>query len=176
MRKHAALFFVVLSAALNISFVAVWLAHAAASRNESAKPAVKSQQETNVWCPLHRELEVDRQQWKEIEPRLKEFQASVSELCQRVDQLRSDVINMVASKEPDLETIHARQEEILATKREIQRLVISHLLAEKEVLAPDQQEQLFEMLRNRTGGAGPPMSARPSGGGLGRVLGSDAGR
>ena len=176
MRKNALFFLVVLSVGLNISFVAVWLAHAAASRHELAKPSVQPQQETSVWCPLHRQLDVDQQQWQDIEPRLKEFQASVSELSRRVDQLRSDVINMVASEEPELETIHARQEEILATKREIQRLVISHLLAEKEVLAPDQQKQLFELLRNRTGCAGPPMSEQSSGGGLGRVLGSDAGR
>ena len=176
MRKNALFFLVVLSAALNISFVAVWLAHAAASRHEFAKSRVAPQQETSVWCPLHRQLDVDQQQWQEIEPRLKEFQASVSELSQRVDQLRSDVIDLVAGEEPKLETIHARQEEILATKREIQRLVISHLLAEKEVLAPDQLKQLFEMLRNRTGCASPPMSAHSSEGGLGRVLGDGAGR
>ncbi len=97
MWKSAKLFLVVLSVALNIAFVAVWLAHAARSRHEPARVGVEPDQTTGVWCPLHRELGVNRRQWQEIEPRLKEFQASAGELCQRVGQLRSEVIRLIAS-------------------------------------------------------------------------------
>ena len=162
MWKSAKLFLVVLSVALNIAFVAVWLAHAARSRHEPARVGVEPEQATSVWCPLHRELGVNRRQWQEIEPRLKEFQASVGELCQRVGQLRSEVIRLIASKEPDLAAIRVKQDEILASKRKIQQLVVSHLLIEKETLTVDQQKQLFEMLRNRAGCPGPPMSGRSS--------------
>ena len=81
MWKSAKFFLVVLSVTLNIAFVAVWLAHAARCRHESAKAGVEPEQATMVWCPLHRELGVDRQQWQEIEPRLKEFQASAEANC-----------------------------------------------------------------------------------------------
>lgn len=170
MWKSAKLFLVVLSVTLNIAFVAVWLAHAARCRHESVRAGVEPEQETRVWCPLHRELGVDRQQWEEIEPRLREFQASAGELCQRIGQLRSEVIELIASEEPDLAGIRSKQDEMLASKRKIQQLVVSHLLTEKEILTVDQQKHLFEMLRNRTGCSGPPMSGRSSGGAIGSVL------
>ncbi len=162
MWRSARVFLVVLSVALNIAFVAVWLVHAARSRHESASAGVEPGLEESVWCPLHRELGVDRQQWQEIEPRLKEFQASAGDLCRRIGQLRSEVIELITSEEPDLAAIRAKQDEILASKRKIQQLVVSHLLAEKGTLTVDQQKQLFEMLRNRTGCPGPPMSGRSS--------------
>lgn len=162
MWKSARLFVVVLSVTLNTAFVAVWLAHAAGSRDEPAGAGVEFDQAAGVWCPLHRELGVDARQWQEIEPRLKEFQARAGELSQRVDQLRSEVIELVASEDPDLADIRAKQDEILASKRKIQQLVVSYLLTEKETLTVDQQKRLFEMLRNRTGCSGPPMSGRSS--------------
>jgi Spy/CpxP family protein refolding chaperone len=165
MRRSSGLFFVVLSVALNIAFVAAWLAHAARPHLEFPPAAVQLEKETGIWCPLHRELGVDRQQWQEIEPRLKEFQAAADELCQRIGQLRSELIDFVATEEPDLATIHAKQDKILATKRQMQQLVVAHLLAEKAILDPDQQEHLFRILRNRTGRNGPPLSGRPTGGG-----------
>ena len=170
MWKSAKLFLVVLSVALNIAFAAVWLVYAAGCRHESTRAGVAPEQETGVWCPLHRELGVDRQQWQEIEPRLKEFQASAGELWRYIGKLRSEVIELIASEEPDLATIRAKQDEILANKRKMQQLVVSHLLTEKETLTADQQKQLFEMLRNRTGCPGPPMSGRSSAGGIGSVL------
>jgi len=93
---------------------------------------------------------------------LKEFQASAGVLRRHVAQLRSDVIELIASEEPDLAAIRARQDEILASKRKIQQLVVNHLLTEKETLIVDQQKQLFEMLSNRTGCSGPLMSGRSS--------------
>jgi len=170
MWRSAKLFLVVLSVALNIAFVAVWLAHAAGCRHESARAGVEPEQVTGVWCPLHRELGVDRRQWQEIEPRLKEFQASAGELCQRIGQLRSEVIGLIASEEPDLAAIRAKQDEILASKRKIQQLAVSHLLTEKETLTVDQQEQLFGMLRNRAGSCSLPMLGRSSGGSIESVL------
>ena len=166
MWKRAKFFLVVLSMALNMAFVAVWLAHAASGRHKSPAPDAEPALETGVWCPLHRELAVDGQQWQEIEPRLKEFQASAGELCERIGQLRSEVIESIASEEPDSAAIRAKQDEILASKRKVQQLVVSYLLTEKETLTVDQQKQLFAMLRNRTGCSGPPMSGRSSGGGV----------
>jgi len=162
MSNRTRVFFIVLSVAFNVAFVAMWFAHAGSSRlgSEVSQPGPEIAAE--VWCPLHRELGTSEDQWREIEPLLKEFQASVGEFRRHVDKLRSGVIDLVAAEDPDLEAVRARQEEILATKRNIQRLVIEYLLAEKEVLTPEQQDRLFEMLRNRTGCSGPPMSGRPS--------------
>jgi len=165
MWRRATFYLLLASLGLNLAFVGVWVARA-----WPARAANQPQSEPAVWCPLHRALGVTPQQWAEIEPRLREFQAAVGDLCSQTDVMRSEVIDLIAAEEPDLDAIRAKQDEILATKRKIQQLVVEHLLAEREVLTPEQQQQLFTMLRNRTGcPAGPPMSGRPRGG-LGRVL------
>jgi len=165
MWKKATFYLVLASLGLNLAFVGVWVAHA-----WPAHAANQPQPEPEVWCPLHRALEVTPQQWAEIEPRLQEFQASVGALCSQTDVMRSEVIDLIAAEQPDLAAIRAKQDEILATKQQIQRLVVEHLLAEREVLTLEQQQQLFAMLRHRTGcAADPPMSGRPRGG-LGRIL------
>jgi Spy/CpxP family protein refolding chaperone len=169
MWKTAKPYLIVASATLNVAFVAMWIAHAAPS---GALPEDDGHggPEPVVWCPLHRELGVTQEQWSEIEPRLRAFQADAGEIRQQIDAIRMEVIDLIAAEEPDLDAIFAKQDEILATKRQMQRLVVEHLLAEKRVLTPEQQRQLFAMLRDRSGcPADPPMSGRP-GRGLGRTF------
>lgn len=165
MWRGVTFYLVLASLGLNLAFLSVWIAHA------WPKLAMgQPQPETAVWCPLHRTLQVTPRQWAQIEPQLGQFQTAVGALCSRSDAMRSEVIDLIAADEPDLDAIEAKQEEILATKRQIQRLVVEHLLAEKELLTPQQQQHLFSMLRNRTGcAADPPMSGQPHRG-LGRVL------
>jgi len=169
MWKKAGLYAALASVALNVAFVAMWIAHAAPLQDRSGGIGQRAA-ERSVWCPLHRQLQVTGAQWRQIEPRLRDFQTAVGELCRQVDRLRSEVIDLVAAEEPDVEAIRAKQDEILATKRQIQRRVVDHLLAEKEILTPEQQERLFGMLRDRTGCIADPPMSNPPRGGLGRVL------
>ena len=164
-------YFLVASLALNAAFITMWIAHAAPSQVPSEQPdgpAARSE----VWCPLHRELGVRQEQWTQIEPRLRAFQANVGDLRERVVPIRSEVIEMLAAEQPDIAAIRAKQDEILATKRAIQGLVVDHLLAEKEILTRDQQSRLFEMLQEHVGrcGTGPPMSGKVTGRGMGQLL------
>jgi Spy/CpxP family protein refolding chaperone len=169
MWKKTRLYLIVTSVALNVAFVATWISHATASH---AHPEEAGRQETEhtIWCPLHRELGVTGEQWAQIEPRLREFQAAVRELCQEVNGKRLEVIDLIAAEEPEPEAIRARQDEILATKRSIQDLVANHLLAKKRILTPEQQQRLFEMLRDRTCCAGGPPLAGPLNGALRPVI------
>jgi Spy/CpxP family protein refolding chaperone len=163
MWKTAKPYLIIASVALNVAFVAMWIAYAAPSQARPEEVGQRAMQHT-IWCPLHRELGVTEEQWAQIEPRLRDFQAAVGELCQKVNARRSAVIDLIAAEEPDRATIRAKQDEILATKRNIQDLVADHLVAEKEILTPKQQQRLFEMLRNRTHcEAGPPMAGRGKG-------------
>lgn len=149
-------FVVVASAALNVAFVAIWLVHAAVPGGLTPKPAERE----GVWCPLHRQLDVTDEQWTVIEPRLIAFQESVGRLREQVDVMRAEVIDLLAAETPDLDAIHARQEDILAVRRAIQAKMVEHLMAERETLTPAQQVRFFEILRERSacGAAGPPMS------------------
>jgi len=159
---------IVTSLALNFAFGAVWLVHTARA---SVRDAETTTTESAVWCPLHRELGVTDSQWKRIEPRLTAFQDSAEKLAEEVQALRSEVIDLIASDEPDRNAIRAKQDQVLATKAKIQALVVDHLLAEKQDLTADQQTRLFKMLRERTGcPADPPMSGQGIGRGMGQTL------
>ena len=151
-------YLIIASLSLNLAFVGMWLAHASPIGTSSRVAGPVAQQQ-EIWCPLHRELRVTGAQWTKIEPGLREFQAAVGRLWQKTDAKREEVIELIAADNPDLDKILAKQAEVLATKQQIQRLVVEHLLAEKEVLTPEQQRQLFTMLRDRTSCAtGPPLS------------------
>jgi Spy/CpxP family protein refolding chaperone len=107
-----------------------------------------------MWCPLHRKLGATDQQWQQIEPKLAEFRKSAQGVCQDVARKRGEMIDLIASAQPDRQAIADKQEEILAGQRKMQQLVIEHLLAEKQVLTPEQQVKLFDLLRTRSGCAG----------------------
>ena len=163
MRRKVVLLLIALSVALNVAFVTVWALHALPPlmrRGESAGTG-------GIWCPLHRRLAATEAQWREIEPRLVEFQKAARDVCEEVNQSRSELIGLIAGDEPDMEAILAKQEEILAGQRRMQQLVIDYLLADKRTLTPEQQRQLFDMLRQRAecAGHGPiagPMRGIPS--------------
>jgi Spy/CpxP family protein refolding chaperone len=164
MWKKTRLYLIVASVALNMAFVATWIARGAVTRFDRLDTA------HTIWCPLHRELGVTIDQWSRIEPRLQGFQAAVRELCQETTRTRAEVISLISAEQPDRRIIRAKQDEILATKRRIQQLVVEHLLAEKEDLTAEQQEKLFAMLLFHTKCAdGPPLSGR-SDNGLAPVL------
>ncbi len=163
MRRKAVLLLIALSLALNVAFVAVWAFHALPAMMRHREAAAAG----GVWCPLHRKLAATEDQWREIEPRLIEFQKASREICAKVSESRTELIDLLAGADPDSEAIRAKQEEILAGQRRMQLLVIDYLLAEKRTLTPDQQRQLFNMLQQRAkcAGHGPiagPMRGGPS--------------
>jgi Spy/CpxP family protein refolding chaperone len=163
MWKRTKWYLIVVSVALNVAFVAMWIAHGATRGGIPHEADPQATQHT-IWCPLHRELGVTDGQWQQIEPRLREFQAAVGDLRHEVDARRLEVIDLVAAEEPDGESIRAKQDEILATKRKIQDLVAEHLVAEKQVLTPSQQQRLFGLLRERACcGDGPHLAGPPRG-------------
>lgn len=163
MRRKVALLLITLSVALNVAFVTVWALHALPPMMRWGEPTAPE----GIWCPLHRRLAATEAQWREIEPRLVEFQKAARNVCEEVNQSRSELIGLIADDEPDMEAIQARREDLLAGQRRMQQLVIDYLLADKRTLTPEQQRQLFDMLRQRAGCAGHGPIAGPMRGGSG---------
>ena len=152
MWKKVAPLLIVLSVALNVAFVGIWAVRAVGSY-WSMEPEA---QDTAVWCPLHRRLNVTEKQWRQIEPRLKAFRQKSQSLRRQISGMRGEMIDLIAANdEPDREAIAAKQEQIRAGRQGMQQLVIEHLLAEKEVLTAEQQNELFDLLRQRSTCAGP---------------------
>lgn len=152
MWKKIAPLVVVFSVALNIAFIGTWVARAARIQRET-KEAYSGQ----VWCPLHRRLGVSPEQWRRIEPQLDAFRRESQAVSAEMNRLRGELIDLIAGEQPDREAIEAKQEEIRARQRRMQKLVIEHLLTEKETLTAEQQRELFDMIRQRSGCQGPAL-------------------
>jgi len=153
MWKKIAPLLVILSVALNLAFIGVWGAHVIREHGHHGT-WFTDRHSDGIWCPLHRKLGADQEQWKQIEPILSEFRKSSQAVCQDVGRKRGELIDLIAATQPDRQAIAAKQEEILAGQRKMQALVIELLLAEKQVLSPQQQKELFDLLRQRSGCAG----------------------
>jgi Spy/CpxP family protein refolding chaperone len=152
-RKNAILL-MVLSVALNVGFAGIWAARTVAG-HWSAREGRHKDYDGAVWCPLYRSLDVTDEQWRQLEPRLVEFHRASRALCQEIQRMRLELVDLIASAETDRSAIAAKQEEIRAGQRRMQELVIEQLLAEKEILTAEQQKELFDRIRRYSGRMGP---------------------
>jgi len=151
---------IILSVSLNIAFIGSWAVQAAKERSASPEPCGQTRGDSS--CPLHRSLNVTDEQWEKLEPRLAQFRSESEILCQDIQRLRGQLIDLIASPQPDSEAIAAKQGEILAGQRNMQERVIAHLLAEKQTLTEGQQTKLFDMIREKTGCTGRNTMVCPS--------------
>lgn len=150
----AVIVILVFSIALNTAFGTIWAVRRLPAHLGCIERKGDSNAKSCVSCPLHRQLGTSEKQWQEIEPRLMEFKSSAQDVCQKTNQLRKELIDLVAAPQTDLVVIRAKQDEILTSQRRMQELVISHLLAEKELLTPQQQKTLFDIIRKQSDCAG----------------------
>ncbi len=166
-KRNLLLLLVALSVALNVAFLGVWLMHVVRGGHERRSTPATEKGTGEIWCPLHRKLGVSAEQWATIEPRLREFRAAARGMREQVNEHRRELIGLLAIDEPDLAAIRAKQAEIQAGQRRMQKLVVDYLLAEKDVLTAEQQRELFSMMRRRAECAGRPalfQGRRPDGG------------
>jgi hypothetical protein len=151
---------VILSVSLNVAIFTTWLWQSRSAwtggwpwHSEGANTGGVNTKGVNtnagIWCPLHRQLGVSKERWRRIEPRLIRFRAKAQGLRQKMDALRMNMVDLLASPQVDQEAVEAKREEIHAAHAMMQKLVIEHLIAEKELLTPRQQKMLFDMIRTR---------------------------
>ena len=158
MWKKAASLLIVLSVALNVAFMGAWAVRFLRAKWAVGDPSGHSE----VQCPLHQRLGTDREQWQRIEPVVTALRNESQAVCREVTRVRRELLDLLAAPEPDMQKIAAKQEEILAGQRRMQELVIRHILAEKQLLTPEQSRELFDLLRQRSDCAGHgPMMGMP---------------
>jgi Spy/CpxP family protein refolding chaperone len=132
---------VILSVALNSAFVAAWVAQ--------ALPSKKCDKTSD--CELFRKLGVTDAQLEQIRPRLEKFRDESKSRCQQINRLRRELIDLIASENPDRDLIRAKQMEILDGQQKMQELVVDQLLTEKSVLSEEQLKAFFDLIRSRCG-------------------------
>ena len=150
MWKKVAPLLIVLSVALNVAFISVWAVRAA-----RAHWPTDAAGDSEMWCPLHRRLNVTDEQWRRMEPRIAEFRTRTQTICAEMNRLRTELIDLIASDNPDRQAIAAKQGKIRAGQERMQQLVVEHLLAQKNVLTAEQQKELFDLIRQRSACHGP---------------------
>jgi len=150
MSKRIFVFILIASLALNAAFIASWagyrMSRGFADDRGKVLPTVEKHE---IWCPLHRSLNVSKEQWQQLEPHLLEFRKKSQGICEQVNQKRSEMIDILSSADPDRQAITDKQKEIQAAQQKMQQLVIEHLLFEKSVLNSRQQEEFFQLFRRK---------------------------
>jgi Spy/CpxP family protein refolding chaperone len=174
-----------LSLALNIPFIVMW----AASMVESADaapaevalptpaprtmapgsatprthiPRSYNQSMTEGSRSVYRDVGVTEEQWHEIEPRLAEFRAAMFRLGREMKRQRDELVDLFAAPELDYEAAQAKQEEILGAQSRMSELVYENMLADHEILTPQQQGVFFKKLRDYCGRSGSALPGRPT--------------
>ena len=134
-----------LSLGLNLAFIIVWLFQTpSAPKDRAAFPS--SETDDAMLSTLHREIGVTEEQWQKIEPLVLDFREKASLQRQRTSAHRGQLMNLLTMPEVDEAAIRETQEEILAGQRQMQDLVIHHLLKEKEFLTPEQGKMLMQSI------------------------------
>lgn len=171
---------VILSVSLNVAILGTWLWQSRlACPGGSPWSAKEINTDAGIWCPLHRQLGISKEQWRRIEPRLAGFRARAQGLRKKMEALRLNMIDLIAAPQVDQKAVDAKREEIHAAQAMMQKLVIGHLIAEKEFLTPGQQKMLFDMIRSRClcSEQGPLLGTWPgSSEGLGQLLRESPGK
>ena len=121
-------------------------------------------------APMQREivtLNLSADQGQQRQSRLLSFGTSADDVRRQIGQRRREIIDLLATREPNFAALKAKQEEILASRRKMQALVVEQIIGEKAVLTAEQHQRLFEMLRNQSGCGGPILvSSRVHDGGI----------
>ena len=160
------------SIALNVAMLSTWAVHAI-SAHLSGRPSAGQSRRPEIWCPMHRELGVTKEQWKKIEPQMLQFHRQIREQRRKLKKLREEMFELLRAEQPDRDKMEAQQERILQALRGMQDIVLEHLLAEKRLLTDAQQSRLFKMIERRMQPPGPsgPMINPGRGDGSGAVRG-----
>jgi Spy/CpxP family protein refolding chaperone len=74
------------------------------------------------------------------------FQRECRGIRTRMRERRRDLFRLLAAPETDDATIAARMGEIAGLQAALQQRMVRHLLAVREILTPEQQRKLFDLL------------------------------
>lgn len=141
---------VTLSIAFNVAFLAMWGFHLYGTRVTAERQVPSAGQACAIWSPLHQRLGITTQQWAVIEPPFTRFQQASQHECREIQRLQSVLIEQLAASTVNHHVLDETQQALLAHQQTQQRLIIKQLVAEKRVLTPSQQRELFQLIRQQT--------------------------
>jgi Spy/CpxP family protein refolding chaperone len=141
---------VLLSAALNIAFVGGWMTRSL--RGGEPTGEVRPARGAPAGMPaLYQRLGATEEQWQQLRPGFEAFRESALGVFTRISQRRQELLGLLADAKAERGRIAEKQKEIREAQGEMQDLVITHVMAERELLTGPQREKYFELLAQRCG-------------------------
>ncbi|WP_167590623.1 Spy/CpxP family protein refolding chaperone [Oceanidesulfovibrio indonesiensis] len=163
-------FLIALSVGLNIAFITLWALHAYPTGNAAHIDSLYGPAHTQAPSLLHRSVNATPEQWRAIEPHVRDFQEAARSTREDMKELRRKMLHLLAEPVVDEKAIHSTKQEILAHQERMKNLVINFLLKEKEILEPEQFKALLDAIQRRCNSCGDNEGP----GMMSRVLGNDA--
>ena len=105
-------------------------------------------------CPrsksfLYRELSLSDEQIQQIETLKETFQNEINPLREDIKKKREEIVHLLMFEEPETSSIDTLINEIQSIQAQIQKQVIYHLIAEKNILTKEQQEKFIRLISER---------------------------
>jgi len=142
MKKNLRTLAIIFSVVLNLVFVGSYVYY----RSGLLPPAGR---QADHALPLYEHLDLSREQLARFGPLRNSFHAFVDEQGRKIKAKQLELAGLLAQENPDRPTIDSTQEEIQALQRQMQVMVIDHLLEESTILTPEQRQKFFELIKGR---------------------------
>jgi Spy/CpxP family protein refolding chaperone len=135
-------FIVVCSLALNVAFITMWLTHAVPHFVQSQRTCGHEKMNCGK-CPMQKALSMSDSQWTLLHPKIESIRETTSGLYRELAKNRTALVDELEKTPTDSAALSACRERIIACQKNMQVLVTNHILEEKKMLTPEQQQRFF---------------------------------
>jgi len=149
MKKNLIILFLVLLTIINIAALATFAYHRFHFRRDFPLRGGSDRQADRHMDFIKQELNLNEEQVKEFEFQAERFKQETKPILDSLKAKRKDLMDEIAAEEPNEDRLDKLTEEIGALQAGLQKKTIVHLLEEKSLLTPEQQQKFFSLLRER---------------------------
>ncbi|HID93110.1 MAG TPA: periplasmic heavy metal sensor [bacterium (Candidatus Stahlbacteria)] len=146
MRRKPLILALVLSVAINVAVLATAGYHWRGRRAEEQHHRAGGHSPTSF---LHRELALSESQVRQMESLGRPLEQKIDRIKEELREKRAQLVDLLMEPQPNREEINVKVSEIESLQTGIQKLIIDHLLQQKEILTPEQQKKFFSIISER---------------------------
>jgi len=146
MKRNILILSLIISVAINIGVFGNAGYHWIKSKGEKPRHGETAQSPMSAFC---KKLDLSKEQISEMESLRKTLDPKIEEIKKELKEKRVQLVNQLMESEPDREKIDIELSEIESLQTELQKIVIDHMLQEKKILSPEQQEIFFSIILKR---------------------------
>lgn len=92
-------------------------------------------------------IDLNDEQKRRVEVIRKDFLPKVENIRKDLRGKRLELNDLIFASKPDMQAIDNKTRKVVGLQAELEKEVIDHILQEKEILTPDQQQQFHEIIK-----------------------------